>query len=388
VIDVEALQRDFPAHGAPICFDNGSVSLTPRPVAAGLADELRDVFEHGPPHVLRPDEEYPRREHTLERIAGFLGTARENIALTRGVSEAFQIVLHGIDWRRGDRIIVTEDEEASLLLPVLQLADVHGVEVIQLAWRELAELGARASLERQLDERTRLLAISHVTTNVGYRYPARELCELTRARGIPSFVDVAHSIGVIPVTLDELGCDFAGVVSYKWMYGPYAAGALYVRPGSVDAIALRYAGIRSERSLDPQAMTYALHDDARRFEYGPWSWSIVHAWGRAIEYLESIGADAICQRTASLVDDVRARLGGLPGVTVLTPPSEQAAALVTFTVAGLASTTAHERLLTEANVRVKVVPGPGERVRASIALYTSDDDVDRLIGGVAALMAA
>jgi cysteine desulfurase/selenocysteine lyase len=214
VIDVAALQRDFPAHGSPICFDNGSVSLTPRPVAEFVERYLRDVFEHGPPHVVRPDEEYPRRERTLERIAGFLGAAREDIALTRGVSEAFQDVLHGIDWRPGDRIVITEDEEASLLLPALQLRDVHGVEVVELPWQRVAELGARACLEPHLDERMRLLAISHVTTSVGYRYPAGELCAVAREHGVLSFVDAAHSVGVIPLRLDELGCDFAGMVSY------------------------------------------------------------------------------------------------------------------------------------------------------------------------------
>jgi selenocysteine lyase/cysteine desulfurase len=386
VIDIEALQRDFPAHGTPLCFDNGSVSLTPRPVAESIAASLRDAFEHGPPHVVRPELEYPRRERTLERIARFVGAARSEIALTRGVSEAFQIVLHGIDWQPGDRIVITEDEEASLLLPALQLADAHGVEVVGLRWRDIAEHGARASLEPLLGARTRLLAISHVTTSVGYRYPARELCEATRERGILSFVDAAHSVGVIPVRLDELECDFAGVVSYKWMYAPYAAGALYVRPGSVDAIALRYAGIRSERALDPQAGTFELRDDARRFEYGPWSWSIVHAWGDAIDYLESIGPEEICMRTSTLVDRLRDGLAALPDVTVLTPASAHAAALVTFSLRGFAAADAQARLMADANVRVKVVPGPGERLRASLALYTSDDNVERLLEGVAALV--
>jgi selenocysteine lyase/cysteine desulfurase len=388
VIDVEALQRDFPAHGTPLCFDNGSVCLTPRPVAESVAASLYDAFEHGPPHVVRPDEEYLRRERTLERIARFVGAGRNDIGLTRGVSEAFQIVLHGIDWQPGDRIVITEDEEASLLLPALQLAEAHGVELVQLRFEDVAEQGARGGLEPLLNARTRLLAISHVTTSVGYRYPARELCEITRERGILSFVDAAHSVGVIPVRLDELECDFAGLVSYKWMYAPYASGALYVRPGSVDAIALRYAGIRSELALDPGAMTYELRNDARRFEYGPWSWSIVHAWGDAVEYLGSIGPDEICRRTATLVDRVRDGLTALPGLSVLTPPSGQAAALATFTLHGLSAVDAQARLVRDANVRVKVVPGPGERLRASLAVYTSDADVDQLLVGVAALVGA
>jgi cysteine desulfurase/selenocysteine lyase len=386
VIDAAAVQREFPAHGTPVCFDNGSVSLTPRPVAGFLAAMLDDVFRHGPPHVVRPEEEYPGRERTLEAIAGFLGARRTDIALTRGVSEAFQHVLHGIDWRPGDRIVLTEDEEASLLLPALQLADVHGVEVAELRFADVAREGPDAVLAPLLDGRTRLLAISHVTTSNGYRYPAERLCALARESGVLSFVDVAHSVGVMPLRLDELGCDFAGIVSYKWMYAPYAAGALYVRPGSVDRIALRYAGIRSERALAPESHTYALHDDARRFEYGPWSWSIVHAWGRAVEWLGELGPAAVHAHTARLVDALRGGLAAIPGIAVLTPSSEDAGALVTFAVAGGAEA-ARERLLAEHAVRVKLVPGAGERLRASIAVYTSDDDVERLLAGLRAVTA-
>jgi cysteine desulfurase / selenocysteine lyase len=380
VIDLESVRSDFPALADGANFDNGTVSLTPAPVAAALEQMGREILNHGPPHVLRPQEEYPRREATLTRIAGFLGTRRDQIALVRGVSEAFQTVLRGLTWQPGDEIVITEDEEAALLLPVLHLRDRVGVRVVKLPFAA-AVANPRQTLSDLLTDRTRLVALSHVTTSAGYRYPVEALCETARSRGIPSFVDVAHAAGVVPVSLDAMGCDFAGVVSYKWMYGPYAAGALYVRPESIEKIELRYAGNRSELWLDHESDAFGLRNDARRFEYGPFAWPVVHAWAAALDYLDNIGRDNILFRTHSLVAALRNGLSGVEGVEVLTPPPETAGALVTFTVAGVAAEDVRTRLLDEYHVRIKALPDD-RHLRASLALFISDAEVEILIDAI------
>ena len=103
------------------------------------------------------------------------------------------------------------------------MRDRHGLELVKvplLADAE-AQLGAFAA---RISERTRLLAISHITTETAFRLPVEQLCALARERGILTFVDLAHSVGLFPIDLAGLGCDYAGILSYKWMYAPYAAG--------------------------------------------------------------------------------------------------------------------------------------------------------------------
>jgi cysteine desulfurase/selenocysteine lyase len=380
-LNIDGIRADFPALADGPFFDNGTVSLTPAPVAADLERTLSDVHRFGPPHTLRPDEEYPRREATMARIASFLGTSRERLALTRGVSEAFQTVLRGIDWRAGDELVITEDEEAALLLPSLHLRDSMDVKVLTLPFAAATE-GPYESLAAVVTERTRLVALSHVTTTYGFRYPVVELCDAARSYGIPSFVDVAHSAGVVPLALDELGCDFAGVLSYKWMYGPYAAGALYVRPASPAQLELRYAGNRSEEWLDFDTYTYGLRDDARRFEYGPFSWSIVHAWAAGIDYLIALGRQEVVARTSALVERLREGLAAIPGVNVVSPRAESAGSFVTFAVSGLSATDVSSRLLFEHRIRVKSVPDT-HLVRASLAVFVSDEEVECLVDAVA-----
>jgi selenocysteine lyase/cysteine desulfurase len=386
VIDLDAVRADFPPLQQAVCLDHGTVGLTPRPVAEALERYLRGVLADGPPHVVHHDEEHALRERSMATIARFLGTTRERLALQRGVSEAYHTVLGGLDLKAGDEVVLSEDEEASLLLPTLHLRDTLGVKVVALPFEEVRR-APRQALQRALSERTRLVAMSHVTTTVGYRYPVAELCAVARERGVPTFLDLAHSAGLVPLALDELGCDFAGILSYKWMYAPYAAGALYVRPGSLDRLRLVYAGIRSEAALDPEAASYVLRDDARRFEYGPWAWSLVHAWASGVEYLEGHGPAEVWARTRRLVDRLRERLSAIDGVDVLTPASGNAAALVTFALPGTATgMEVSARIGAEHGIRVKGVPGDRCRLRASIAVYTSDEDVEALGAAVEALV--
>ena len=213
------------------------------------------------------------------------------------------------------------------------MRDRHGVELVKVP--------LLADPEEQLDafaaritKRTRLLAVSHVTTETGFRLPVAQLCAQARARGILTFVDLAHSAGLFPIDLTELGCDFAGILSYKWMYAPFAAGALYLHPQQLEALQLTYAGGRAEAWLRYDTDAYALKEGAARFEYGPWSWPLVHTWAFAAGYLTDFGLNSIWERTAQLTHRLKQALGAIPGVTLYTPlEAERSAALVAFSIA-------------------------------------------------------
>ena len=215
----------------------------------------------------------------------------------------------------------------------MHLRDRHGVELVKVP--------LLADPEEQLDafaarftERTRLLAVSHVTTETGFRLPVEQLCRLARERGILTFVDLAHSAGLFPIDLAELNCDFAGILSYKWMYASYAAGALYVHPHKLEALQLTYAGGRAEAWLRYDTDAYALKEGAARFEYGPWSWPLVHTWAFAAGYLTDFRLNSIWERTAQLTHRLKQTLHTIPGVTLYTPlEADRSAALVAFSIA-------------------------------------------------------
>jgi selenocysteine lyase/cysteine desulfurase len=385
---VRAIREDFPALRRYVWFQNGGVSLTPAPVHAEYVRLLQEALERGPMHIVHPQEEEPRRAETMARLARFFGVEPGELALVRGVSEAFQTVLRGLTWRPGDQIVITANEEAALLLPVLHLRDRCGVEVVQVPLVDDADGQVDAAV-RVFTARTRLVALSHVGTDFGYRLPARAICEAARRRGILTFLDLAQSAGVFPLSIRELGCDLAGVLSYKWMYGPYAAGLLFVRRERLGDLQVTYAGGRSQQWLDFERERYALHDTAERFQYGPWSWPLVHAWAAAADYLAGIGLDAIWHRTVALTTRLKQGLQEIPGCTLWTPePAARSAALVTFSFAGRPGEQLSAALRERWSLVIKPVRrGALDGLRASLPFFLLEDEIDTLLAAIRTLEA-
>ena len=132
ILDIQKIRDDFPALKNYTWFQNGGVSLTPSPVAEKHSKLMREILERGPMHIVHPDEEYTRREKTMSRLAQFFSVNVGELGLMRGVSEGYQTVLRGLNWECGDQILITDQEEAALLLPSLHLRDRFGVEVVKV----------------------------------------------------------------------------------------------------------------------------------------------------------------------------------------------------------------------------------------------------------------
>jgi len=384
-IDVSAVRAQFPALANYVWFQNGGVSITPETVAREHISRMEELLARGPLHVIYPEEEYPRRRRSMERLAQFFSVDAGELALMRGVSEGFQTVLRGMDWQVGDRVVISGDEEAAVLLPCLHLRDRFGVEVVKLPLidDEAALLAAAALM---LTPSTKLLALSHVTTDLGFRLPVTPLCTLARERGILSFLDLAHSGGVVPYGLRELGCDCAGLLSYKWMMAPYASGALWVRREKLRAIEVTYAGGRAESWLDFTTDTFELPETAQRFQYGPWSWPLVHAWAASLDWLTDVGTEAIWARVCKLTERLKAGLVDIDGIELHTPRSSGAsAALVSFGLHGWSGANLASALREHWNIVIKPLPHSHEGLRASLPFYLLDDEIDLLLKAVRTL---
>ena len=378
-MNIQTLRNDFPALQNYIWFQNGGVSITPAPVAAEHARLMQALLDRGPVHIVYPEEEYPRRQESMARLARFFSVSPDDLALMRGVSEAFQTVLRGLSWQSGDQLIITADEEAALLLPALHLRDRFGVDVVKIPLVD--------DFEEQIEvvtslftDRTRLVALSHVTTDLGFRLPVEPICAAARARGIPTFLDLAHSAGLYPMPLRELNCDFAGILSYKWMYAPYASGLLYVHSDHLHDLKVTYAGGRSEAWLDFENDRYEMRETAERFQYGPWSWPLVHAWAFAADYLKDIGLENIWSRTVALTTRLKEGLKDIPGSILYTPASpDLSAALVTFGLKGWNGEALCQSLRERRNIIIKPLPHTQEGLRASITFFTLEEEIDLLL---------
>lgn len=387
MLDILKIRADFPALQNYVWFQNGGVSITPIPIAEAHNRLMQELLERGPMHIVYPEEEYPRRRQTLARLAEFFKVEPEELAVMRGVSEAYQTVLRGLSWQPGDQIVITEDEEQALVIPTLHLRDLFGVEVVRLPLVDDVEGQAQALAER-LTHRTRLVALSHVGTDLGFRLPVEPICRLTRERGIPIFLDLAHSAGLYPIDLREIGCDFAGLLSYKWMYAPYAVGLLFVRKERLFDLQVTYAGGRAEAWVDFNQQTFKLKETAERFQYGPWAWPLVHTWAFAADYLTNLGLDNIWKRTVVLTGRLKQGLMKIPGVTLYTPTSsELSASLVSFGVRGWDGPELQNTLRERWNIITRALYISKNGLRASVPFFLLEEEIDLLLGAIRSLAA-
>ena len=342
--------------------------------------------------------EVPRRAASVDRIAEFLHVDTDEVALKLAVSDGFNTVINGMEWRDGDQIIATEEEAAAILGPSLHLKQTRGVDTFKAPMVDDIE-GQVSAIADLITDRTRLIAFSHVTTETGFRLPATQICRVARERGVLTFVDMAHSVGLYDIDLHEMDCDFAGVSNYKWTYSPYACGVLYVRCESLAELQYAASPNRGLNLKDPIENVLKVPNSAMRLQSGPWCWPLVHTWAFALDWLSEIGLEAIWDRTVALTGRLKRALSEIPGLTLFTPMSpELSAALVTFHLDGWDSDDLVSQLKERWNIEIKSVPMtwsrsasrpdvPSHAVRASLAFFLLEEEVDLLANAVKQLAA-
>ncbi len=288
----------------------------------------------------------------------------------------------------GDRILTSGVEYNSNFLAMLQVARRTGAIVEVIPDAPTGELSVDA-LASMLDERVRLVAITHVPSHSGLVNPAAEVGRLTRARGIPFLLDACQSVGQMPIDVGSIGCDMLAATSRKFLRGPRGMGFLYVRRDLADGLEPPFIDYRSARWTSRNEFRF--EDGARRFENWEANIAAKLGFGVAVDYALGWGLEAIEARVVALADRMRAGLTATDGVAVHDPGARRSA-IVTFTVEGRdASSVEAELRARRINVSVSDVAyhrlglesrGLGSVVRASVHYYNTDDEVAALVDAI------
>ncbi|HEX4588281.1 MAG TPA: aminotransferase class V-fold PLP-dependent enzyme, partial [Gemmataceae bacterium] len=259
-----------------------------------------------------------------ERLAAFLGTEPKRLVFTANVSAAINIVAAGLRLTTPGEILMSDREYGSMQWTWERAARRQGLAVrffkLPLMPRHAGDIvdAVRAAMTR----RTRLLLFSHVLSATGLVLPAKELCDLARRHGVLTMIDGAHAPAMIPVSIDDLGCDFYGGNCHKWLLAPIGSGFFALGRNAVDR-------------LEPLQVSWGYHydraraderDDAgstprlRSLEFegtrDPCAWLAVPD---AIDFQARLGWDAVRRRIRFLVDRVRERFDDLGGLRLTTP---------------------------------------------------------------------
>ncbi len=402
-LEAESVRRDFPAlarevNGHPLTYlDNAATAQKPAVVLETLAHIYRTCASnvHRGIHTLS-EEATAAYEAARDRVAALIGAPdRRGVIFTRNATEAINLVAYS--WGRatlrpGDRIVVTELEHHSNLLPWQVLTREVGAELAFIPLDGQGRLALEA-LDALLDGPVRLVAFSHVSNVLGTIAPAREIIARAHAAGALTLVDAAQSVPHMPVDAGALECDFLAFSGHK-LGGPTGAGVLFGRPELLEAMPPFLVGGGMVRHVE---RSRAIWDDLpHKFEAGTPPVAEAVALGAAVDYLRAVGLERIWAHEQALTRLAMEGLAQVPGVRVPGPPAQERAGVVAFTLAGVhphdvaAALDLHGIAVRAGYHCAEVLHeclGLGPTVRASFHLYNTAADVERLVAALAGVRA-
>lgn len=382
MINLAQVRAEIPALDDVIYLNTGTFGPLPRVVAQVVRDAYEKIEAHGTftPTIFQ-DLELAGFETTRQKAAALLNASREEIALTRNVSDGINIVAHGIDWQPGDEVIISDQEHPSGATPWINLAERRGItiRVLNLVEDEEEILERFAAL---ISPHTRLASLSHVTTMTGLRLPVARLSQIAHDVGIPVLIDGAHAEGQFAVDLRGIGCDFYAACGHKWLLAPQGTGIFYIRREMQERIRPDWLGWGLEHEFNRMTMSYQLASDARRYESSTRAWPLFIALGQAIDFINTVGLGEIEARVRPLAASLKTRLAQIPRVRVHSPGSAgMSTGLVTFEILGREP----EALMDELWSRYRIVTNwvrDLNAVRVSVAFFTSEEELDRLLEAI------
>lgn len=311
----------------------------------------------------------PQFETIRSGLAELFGCEFDEIAVTRNASESLQILLFGLDIRRGDEVVSTSQDYPRMLAALRQREMREGPHLklvrIPLAPESTDEIVA--AIESAITSRTRLILVSHMINITGQIMPVRKICDMARLRGIETVVDGAHSFAQLDFKRDDLQCDYFGSSLHKWLYTPKGAGLLYVKKECTKNVWPLMASDDTKKS------------DIRKFEeIGTHSSAIRLAIGEALLFHEAVGPKRKEERLRYLSSYWMNRLRKLPGITLNTSMDpEQFCAIGNFSIEGGDVTKVNEYLLrTHKIIATPIVHDEFTGIRITPNIFTTLSELD------------
>ncbi len=394
MLDIERVRADFPAlsrtvHGHPLVFlDSAASSQKPLPVLEAMDRVYRECYANVHRGIYAFSEEATLAyENARDRVASFINApVREEIIFTRNTTEAINLVAYAwgrTNIRPGDRILLSEMEHHSNLVPWQLLAQETGAQLVYLPITDDGLLRMDL-LDSLLDERVRLVAVTMMSNVLGTVNPVKEIIRRAHAAGAVVLVDAAQAVPHMPVDVQDLDCDFLAFSGHK-MCGPTGIGVLYGKEALLEAMPPFLGGGDMIRKVEWESATW--NRLPWKFEAGTPAFVEGIGLGAAVDYLTAIGMEAIAAHERELTAYALERLSALPGLNIIGPPAHQRGGVVAFTFRGIhPHDVAH--MLDMEGIAVRAGHhcaqplhrrlGLTATVRASFYLYNTPQEVDVL----------
>ena len=398
MLNIEKIRQDFPilsreVYGKPLIYlDNAATTQKPLCVLDAMRDEYLNVNAnvHRGVHYLS-QQATDLHEAAREKVRQFINAKKiEEIVFTRGTTEAINLVASSFcesQMQAGDEVLVTEMEHHSNIVSWQLQAQKRGIVVKHLPITDDGRLVSRDTIATYITDRTKLVSVAHVSNVLGTINPVEEIIKIAHEHGIPVLVDGAQSAPHFKVDVQALDCDFFAFSGHK-MYGPTGIGVFYGKEEWLEKLPPYQGGGEMIDKVTWEKTTFERLPF--KFEAGTPDYVATHGLATAIDYINSVGFDAIQKHEQELTHYCMEQLQTIDGMKIY-GPAERRDAVVSFNVGdihhldmgtlldrlGIAVRTGHhcaqplmDRL------------GISGTVRASFALYNTKEEIDALVAGI------
>lgn len=381
-IDTKKHRQQFPGLLNKTYFNFGGQGTMPQAAFEAIIDTHKYIQQVGP-FSSKINTWLTQRGHLLRQaLATELGTTADTISLTENVTAGCNIVLWGINWQRGDRLLMSDCEHPGVIATVQEIARRFEVEVAICPILDTLNQGSPVQvIQEHLTPNTRLVVLSHLLWNTGQVLPLQEISQLCHRypannQPVRVLVDAAQSVGSLVLNLPDSEVDYYAFTGHKWLCGPAGVGGLYVRPEAFAELQPTFIGWRSI-DIDNQAQPQGWKESGEKFEVATAAYPEYEGLRSAIATHQEWGTpeqryQAICAASEYLWSN----LNQIPRVTCLktTPPT---AGLVSFQVPGIN----HKQLVHSLEAQgflLRTIADPN-CIRACVHYLTIAEEIDSLI---------
>lgn len=396
-IDIQKIRKDFPilnqkVHGKPLAyFDNAATAHKPQQVI----DAIEEVYTTYNSNIHRGVHHLSNVctqafEEARVKVQHFINASHSHeVIFTRGTTEAINLIASSFGesfLQAGDEIVVSQLEHHSNIVPWQLLEKRKGIKLKVIPINEAGEL-ILDDFESLLNERTKLVAIAHISNALGTINPIKNIIDRAHVKSIPVMIDGAQAVQHVKVDVQELDCDFYVFSGHK-LYGPTGIGALYGKEEWLNKMEPYQGGGEMIKTVSFEGTTF--NELPFKFEAGTPDYSSAVGIGAAIDYVNAIGLENIAAYEHELLEYAMEKLNKVPGIKFFGTAKEKAS-VISFIVndihpfdmgtmldkLGLAVRTGHH--CAQPLMQFYNIPGT---VRASFAVYNTKEEIDRLAEGV------
>ncbi|MGY9073901.1 MAG: aminotransferase class V-fold PLP-dependent enzyme [Acidimicrobiales bacterium] len=386
MMNVEQLRAATPGCAERIHLNNAGAALVSAGVLQTQVEHLELEARIGGYEAA--SEAADRVAAAYTSVAGVIGARAHQIAMVDNATTAWNLAFLSIELEPGDKILTSEAEYAANYVAYLNAQRRFGAEIGVVPSDAAGQLDVTA-LDDLIDDRTKLISITHIPTNGGLINPAEEVGAVAQAHGVTYLLDACQSVGQLELDVDALGCDFLSATGRKYLRGPRGTGFLYASDKALQnvqpAVLDHHGGPWTE-----DVNKYVLRPDARRFENWEFGYAGLLGLGTAADEALALGLDAIEERVVELGRSLRSKLAAADFETY--DIGDRQCGIVTTLVPNVDSFLAKQRL-TKLGINASVSMPESTRIdalrralpdllRLSVHYYNTDDELDAAVSGL------